>query len=246
MNRLQNKVIIVTGGSGLLGKEFIKHIREEGGIAINADIDVEDNIEQNQIKIDITSETSIKEKIEMIFSYYGRIDGLVNNAYPRTSDWGVKFEDISFNSWEKNVSWQLNSYFFCIQQVVKYMKNQKKGSIVNISSIYGVVGPDFGAYKGTELTIPAAYSAIKGGLNNLTRYLASYFGSDNVRVNCVSPGGIFDNQPKSFVDYYENKVPLSRMGNPDDIAPSVVFLLSEESKYITGQNLIVDGGWTSI
>ncbi|MBL4652384.1 MAG: SDR family oxidoreductase [Flavobacteriales bacterium] len=246
MNRLKDKVVIVTGGSGLLGREFLKSINQEGGIAINADVNVEDDIENNQIQIDVTSEDSIREKIAMVHKHFGKIDGLVNNAYPRTKDWGAKFEDISFNSWEKNVSWQLNSYFSCIQHVAKFMRNQKHGSIVNISSIYGVIGPDFGVYKGTEMTMPAAYSAIKGGVNSLTRYLASYFGKDNVRVNCVSPGGIFDNQPKSFTDYYENKVPLNRMGNPDDIAPSVVFLLSEDAKYITGQNLIIDGGWTSI
>ena len=126
------------------------------------------------------------------------------------------------------------------------MKIQKSGSIINITSIYGVVAADFTVYEGTGGTSPAAYSAIKGGLINFTRYLASYFGKYNIRVNCVSPGGIFDKQNSVFVKNYQNKVPMKRMGNPEDIAPSVTFLLSEDSKYITGQNLIIDGGWTSI
>lgn len=126
------------------------------------------------------------------------------------------------------------------------MTKQKYGSIINIASIYGVIGPDFTVYDGTNMTMPAAYAAIKGGLINLTRYMASYFGPHNVRVNTVSPGGIFDKQNSTFVSNYEKKVPLRRMGAPEDIAPSVSFLLSDESKYITGQNLIIDGGWTAI
>jgi len=126
------------------------------------------------------------------------------------------------------------------------MKNQQFGSIVNISSIYGTVGPDFTIYEGTNMTMPAAYSAIKGGIVNFTRYLASYYGPYGIRVNCVSPGGILDQQDELFVKQYEKKVPMRRMGLPEDIAPSISFLLSDETKYITGQNLIIDGGWTSI
>jgi NAD(P)-dependent dehydrogenase (short-subunit alcohol dehydrogenase family) len=126
------------------------------------------------------------------------------------------------------------------------MATNKYGSVVNIGSIYGSVGPDFNVYNNMELTMPAAYSAIKGGVVNFTRYLSSYYGKCNVRVNCVSPGGIFNNQPIEFVKNYENRVPMKRMGIPDDISPAVSFLLSDESTYITGQNLIIDGGWTSI
>ena len=126
------------------------------------------------------------------------------------------------------------------------MAAKKNGTIVNIGSIYGTVGPDFNVYNNTELTMPAAYSAIKGGVINFTRYLSSYYGKNNIRVNCVSPGGIFNNQPVEFVKNYENKVPMQRMGKPEDISPAVSFLLSDDSSYITGQNLIIDGGWTSI
>ena len=126
------------------------------------------------------------------------------------------------------------------------MAVQNSGAIVNIASIYGVVGNDFTLYEEYGGTSPAAYSAIKGGIINFTRYLASYYGKKGIRINCVSPGGIFDHQNPSFVARYEAKVPMGRLGNPDDIAPSVSFLLSDEAKYITGQNLIVDGGWTCI
>ena len=140
---------------------------------------------------------------------------------------------------------QMNAVFYICQQSMPYLE-RSKGSIVNISSIYGVVGPDFTVYDNTQMTMPAAYSAIKGGVVNFSRYLASYYGKKGIRVNVVSPGGIFDHQHETFVNQYNKKVPMGRMGLPKDIAPSVSFLLSEDAGYITGQNLVVDGGWTAI
>ena len=243
---LKDKIIIVTGGSGLIGKELISDISRKGGITINSDISVETNMQKYTLNMDITNDQSIQNGIDLIIENFGRIDGLVNNAYPRTNDWGNKFENINPESWRKNIDMQLNSYFVCCQKVLKIMANQNHGAIVNIASIYGVVGNDFTLYEDYNGTSPAAYSAIKGGLINFTRYLASYYGKKGIRVNCVSPGGIFDNQHSTFVSKYEAKVPMGRLGNPDDIAPVVSFLLSNEAKYITGQNLIVDGGWTCI
>jgi NAD(P)-dependent dehydrogenase (short-subunit alcohol dehydrogenase family) len=243
---MEGKIVIVTGGSGLLGQEMISDIRRKGGIAINADLNVETNLNKGEIKIDITYDESIQNGIDQIMDRFKRIDGLVNNAYPRTADWGKKFEDVGPESWRKNIDMQLNSTFVFSQKVLKLMASQKQGAIVNIASIYGVVGNDFTIYEDYGGTSPAAYSAIKGGVINFSRYLASYYGRDGIRVNCVSPGGIFDNQHPSFISRYESKVPMKRLGRPDDIAPSVTFLLSDEAKYITGQNLIVDGGWTCI
>jgi NAD(P)-dependent dehydrogenase (short-subunit alcohol dehydrogenase family) len=245
-NRLENKIIVITGGNGLLGSAIIKRLKIEGAFVINLDINHKTNESLSNIACDITIEESINNALNLIIQKYSRIDGLVNNAYPRTKDWGNKFEEIKLNSWKQNIDWQLNSYFYISQQVAMQMTKQKNGSIINIASIYGVVGPDFSVYDGTNMTMPAGYAAIKGGLINLTRYMASYFGPHNVRVNTVSPGGIFNNQNITFVQNYEKKVPMRRMGTPDDIAPSIEFLLSDESSYITGQNIIVDGGWTAM
>ncbi|MBN9300125.1 MAG: SDR family oxidoreductase [Filimonas sp.] len=245
---LENKVIIITGGSGLIGQAILEDISENGGIAINADISVKTDLDSGTIRTDITDELSVQQTVDTIVNKYGRIDGLVNNAYPRTSDWGTKFENIPLESWRKNVDMQMNSYFLFSQRVLKAMEERGKGAIVNIASIYGIVGNDFTLYEEYGGSSPAAYSAIKGGIINLSRYLASYYGAKNIRINCVSPGGIKDakNQHPSFIQRYEQKVPMRRLGEPKDIAPAVSFLLSEKAKYITGQNLIIDGGWTSI
>lgn len=243
---LKNKVIIVTGGSGLIGREIVRDINDKGGIAINADIHVSTDLSAGTIQVDVSDDASIERAVAAIYTHFGRIDGLVNSAYPRTKDWGSFFEEIKPASWRQNVDMQMNSCFVFCQHVLKYMAQAEKGAIVNIASIYGIVGNDFTLYEEYGGTSPAAYSAIKGGIINFTRYLASYYGKKNVRVNCVSPGGIFDNQHASFVKRYNARVPMGRMGNPEDIAPAVSFLLSDQANYITGQNLAVDGGWTAI
>jgi NAD(P)-dependent dehydrogenase (short-subunit alcohol dehydrogenase family) len=244
--RLKDKIIIVTGGGGLIGKPIVSHLSQNGAQVINAEISVKTNWETGDYNCDVTNEQSITQLIMDVMERFGRIDGLVNNAYPRTKDWGVKFEDIPFESWRKNVDLQMNSVFLLCQKVLKVMKDQSSGSIVNIASIYGVVGNDFTIYEGYGGTSPAAYAAIKGGVINFSRYLASYFGKYNIRVNCVSPGGVKDEQHPSFIERYEAKSPLKRMGNADEIAPAITFLLSDEASFITGHNLMVDGGWTAI
>lgn len=248
MMLLENKIIVVTGGSGLLGKAILEDIRNHGGTAINIDVSVSKTAHPSEFEMycDITDRESINSCLGTINTHFGKIDGLVNNAYPRTKDWGNKFEDVTAESWAKNIDMQLNSAFHLAQEVTKYMLQNKSGSIVNITSIYGVVGNDFTVYDGTEMTSPAGYSAIKGGIINFSRYLASYYGKDGIRVNCVSPGGIFDHQNPTFVKNFEHKVPLKRMGTPEDISPSITFLLSDGAGYITGHNLMVDGGWTAI
>ncbi len=245
MFALKDKVIVITGGEGLLGKEIILRLKNAGAIVISADIEISSANDEN-IFLDITKENSINNAIADTVKKFGKIDGWVNNAYPRTKDWGSKLEDIPSESWRRNIDMHLNGYFFCARAALEQMKKQGFGSLINMSSIYGVVAPDFSIYEGTNMTMPAAYAAIKGGIINLTRYFAAYYGPFNVRVNSVSPGGIFDNQDKIFVANYIKKTPLRRMGMTGDVASSIHFLLSDDSAYITGHNLVVDGGWSII
>lgn len=246
MFSLSGKTIVVTGGSGLLGTLYREAITEAGGRAINADLTCSSDLDQLEHQLDITQPDSVRALVSAVTERFGSLDGWVNNAYPRTKDWGLHFEKIPVESWRQNVDMHLNGYFICCQIALEAMRAQGSGCLINLASIYGIVGPDFTIYDGTAMTTPAAYAAIKGGLVNLTRYLAAYYGPAGVRVNTVSPGGIFDYQPESFVRNYEAKVPMRRMGLPADIAPSVVFLLSDAARYITGHNLVVDGGWSII
>lgn len=246
--KLSKKVIVVTGGNGLIGQAILTHLVQNDAIVVNIDILPRSLIEvASYYCCDITNELEVERLIPQIINDYGKIDGLVNNAYPRTADWGNAFENVSLESWRKNVDMQLNSCFQISKLVLNHMKQNQSGSIVNVASIYGVVGNDFTIYEGTDgMSSPVAYSAIKGGLINLTRYLAAYFGPFNVRINSVSPGGVFNNQHPNFVKQFESKVPLKRMAKPVEIAPAIGFLLSDESTYITGHNLMVDGGWTIV
>lgn len=250
MKDLSNKIVIVTGANGLIGKEIVHELEEHAATIIAADIAFETEVideKKSTFKLDLSDNTSIDSLVEFAMDNYGRIDGLINAAYPRTKDWGkYKFEDTPFTHWKKNVELQLNSVFYLDQQVLKVMEAQKFGSIVNFGSIYGIVGNDFTIYEDYGGTSPAEYCAVKGGIINFTRYLASYFGKYNVRVNCVCPGGIWDNQREEFVRNYNHRCPMKRMGNPDDIAPLCLFLIPDGAKYITGQIIASDGGWTAI
>jgi len=249
---LKNKIAVVAGGAGLIGKPVSIGLAQAGAKVYIADIDEKTGIKlekQNKnlkwIKIDITDIKSVNSCIKKIVKEDKKIDIWVNCAYPRTSDWSAKFEDVKYESWKKNVDMHLNGYFLCCQKIAEQMKKQKKGVIINFGSTYGVVGPDFSIYEKTNLTMPAAYSAIKGGIINFTKYLATYLAKYNIRVNAICPGGIYDNQSNNFMKKYEEKTPMKRMGKPEEIAGPVIFLASDAASYITGHILMVDGGWTA-
>lgn len=247
----EDKVALVTGGAGLLGREIAKALYDFGARVYIGDVDerkakeISGDTGIGYVHLDITSEDSIGKAMETVISDNGGLDIMVNSAYPRTKDWGNKIEKVSLESWRNNVDSHMGGYFFCCRKAAEQMKQQGGGTIINLASIYGVVAPDFSIYEGTEMTMPVAYSAIKGGIIALTRYIATYYAKYNVRANTVSPGGIFDNQEETFVRRYSDKTPLGRMGSPSEVTGAVVFLASEASSYVTGQNLIVDGGWTA-
>lgn len=249
--------VILTGATGLLGKVFSREIAMNKANLVMADINekkglklVEDlRKETGNKKIvfqrcDITKPGEVRDLVNKSLDRFGRIDVLVNNAYPRNRNYGKKFEEVTYEDFCVNVDMHLGGYFLITREVSEVMKKQKSGNIINIASIYGLLAPDFRVYERTDMTMPVEYSAIKGGVINLTRYLASYLAKYNIRVNCISPGGIRDNQPKRFVEEYSKRTPLGRMGNPEDITGGLIYLLSDASSYVTGHNLIIDGGWS--
>lgn len=246
----ENRTAIVAGGSGLIGREIVKGLAQYGAQVYIADQNEDaaralfsDNIKF--IYLNITDEQSVRCTLQQIVLESGKIDILVNCAYPRTNDWGAKFENVKFESWKQNVDDHLGGYFLMCKEAARIMKEHGGGSIINLSSIYGVVAPDFSIYEGTEMTMPAAYSPIKAGIIAMTKYIATYFASEGIRANTISPGGIFDNQALSFVEKYSQKTPMGRMGKPREIVGAVIFLASDASTFVTGQNILVDGGWTA-
>lgn len=246
---LKNKIIVVTGGLGLLGSAMVKHIRNEGGTAICTDIACKDDLKNGQCRIDITDEVSVRAAASAIVKQFGKLDGWVNNAYPRSPAFRLPFEEQPQKDFELNLVSHLGGYALCARVSLAQMRLQGFGSLVNMGSIYGCVAPDPRLYEGMEsIASPTVYAAIKGGIIQMTRSLAALYGQYGIRVNAVSPGGIVDErkQDKAFIERYAHRVPLGRMGTPDDVAPAVVFLLSDAARYITGHNLLVDGGWTAV
>lgn len=254
---LNEKVAFVNGGAGLIGERIVEHFAKAGAKVVLLDInkkksaEIVEKLEMQGVDVafeyfDITKLDSIDKTLEALQKKYKKIDVWVNTSFPRTPDWGKKIEDFPLESFQKNVSMHLNSYSWISRKVCMIMKKQNSGSLINFGSIYGTSGANFNIYEGTKMTSAFAYSAIKGGIINLSRYLASYFGEFGVRVNTICPGGIFDNQDETFVKNYSKQTPLKRMGTPEDIAPTALFLASDASRYITGATIMVDGGWSAI
>jgi len=247
---IKDKVIVVTGGAGLVGREIVKSIVDNGGIAVIADFNyiqakvVADEIGGYPICLDITSKESVHKLLNELSSRYKRVDAVINNAYPRNKNYGRHFEDVEYEDFCENTNLHLGGYFLMMQQFSLYFKKQKFGNIVNISSIYGVIAPRFEIYNETDMTMPVEYAAIKSGILHLTKYIAKYYKNSNIRCNTVSLGGIKNGQPESFLEAYKSFSLNKGMLEPSDIAGTVLFLLSDKSEYINGQNIIVDDGWT--
>lgn len=253
---LRQKVIVVTGGAGLLGRQFCMSIAANGGIAVIADRDAEaaESVANDVLNkypdcavaelLDITDKNSVLQLINRLKARFGRIDAVVNNAYPRNSQYGRKLEDVTYGDFCENVGLHLGGYFLVAQQFGLLFKEQGGGNIINMASIYGVMAPRFEIYKDTSMTMPIEYAAIKSGVIQLSKYFAKYFLASGVRVNTLSPGGILDKQPASFLKAYNANCGPKGMLNSEDVIGLLVFLLSDSSKHITGQNFIVDDGFS--
>lgn len=264
---LNGRVIVITGGAGLLGRNHAKAVVKCGGIPVLLDIyqdsldtavsQIEQEYKSEVIGLlcDITDITAINSALELIVSRFGHIDGLVNNAAndPKVGVGAdarkmTRFENLPVEAWNLDISVGLTGAFLCCQVFGHYMATHGGGVIVNIASDLSIISPDQRLYEVAGLASedqpvkPATYSVVKAGLVGLTRYLATYWSDFNVRVNSISPGGIFNNQPDEFVQKLSQRIPLGRMANQDEYQASLVYLLSEASSYMTGFNLVVDGG----
>lgn len=259
MFNLKNKIAIVTGGAGYFGKPITIGLAEAGARVIVASRDGEKcrkfALEMQELGLDVEGEVldlgdeqSINGFTELICKKYGGIDILINNAVSR--DGFKNLDQITAAEWESSQRINSTGLMLISQAVVKVMAAQRSGSIVNIGSIQGTVGPNFPVYGETGMTSPVNYTYDKWGMVGLTKWMANYYGKDNIRVNCISPGGYGPGIAESigeneFVENYKRMTPLGRFANDDDIKGPVVFLASEASAYVTGHNLLVDGGWTS-
>jgi NAD(P)-dependent dehydrogenase (short-subunit alcohol dehydrogenase family) len=250
------KVIVVTGGAGVIGRCFARCIADNGGIAVVADIDFdaaeclarewgEESLGKIEAaRLDITSKESICALITDLRRRHGRIDAVVNNAYPRNGNYGRKLEDVTYRDFCENVDMHLGGYFLVSQQFCLAFRDLGGGNVINMSSIYGFMAPRFDVYSGTTMTMPIEYAAIKAGIIQLTRYFAQYYKAASIRVNCISPGGILDGQSSGFLEKYDAHCASKGMLDADDVAASLIFLLSDGSRHITGQNLVVDDGYS--
>ncbi|MDX2001908.1 MAG: SDR family oxidoreductase [Chitinophagales bacterium] len=262
---LEGKVAIVTGACGLIGSHHCKALDSAGAHVVIADIDeakcaqVAETLANNPlaIAVDVTSESSLKTARDKVLAKYSKIDILVNNAAindmfenPLLAGQQSMFEHYPLEMFKKSLEVNVTGVFLCSQVFGMPMAEQGSGSIINIASTYGIVGPDQSIYVNQQgeqqFYKSAAYPVTKGAVVNFTRFLAAYWGKKGVRVNTLSPGGVENSQDAFFVSNYSKKTLLGRMAQPTDYMGALVFLASDASAYMTGANLVVDGGWTAI
>jgi len=261
---LKDKVSVVTGAMGLLGKQHCVALSEAGAKVVVADLDREGcerlarefGSQSIGVGLNVNDKASLQAGLQQIESQLGGIDILVNNAAindmfenPVVAGEQSRLENYPEAMWRKMIDVNVTGVFLCSQVLGSSMARRGKGSIINIGSTYGMVGPNQDLYQdaqGKQLFYKSpAYSASKGAVIALTRYLAAYWGRSGVRVNTLSPGGVENHQDEHFVQAYAQKTPLGRMAVPSDYRGAIVFLASDASAYMTGANLVVDGGWTA-
>ena len=256
---LKGRVAAVTGGAGHLGRTMLNALAEAGADVVVIDIKPEFvdpavsalrekwGCRAVGIAVDLEDSEAAAKIPEKIVELMGRLDVLVNNAaFVGTSGltgWNEPFERQSIETWKRALTVNLTAGFALTQAAAPFLRESGHGSIVNIASIYGIVGPDFRLYDGLHMSNPAAYAASKGGVVQFTRWCSTVLAPE-IRVNAITPGGIFRNQDPKFVERYESRTPMKRMANEEDFIGAVVFLASDLSRYITGQNIVVDGGFS--
>lgn len=255
--RLDNKLSFVIGSEGLIGKKVVEYFVSAGSNVICIDKKINKNLIKNCTfaKFDISKINFFEKNYKKILNKYGVPDVFINCSYPYTSDYPSNdFANITFKSFRKNIDIHLNTFSWFAKLTAESMKENKiNGSLIQLGSIYGFLGQDLSIYKNTQMKENMSYSIIKGGIINLTRQIASYYGKFNIRINTLSPGGIkgpvagkSKTQNKEFIKNYSSRNPMKRLGKPEEIATVALFLASDASSYINGINLVVDGGWSSI
>ena len=264
---LEDKVAFVVGGCGLIGKAITQAFFEAGATPIILDIDTttgnqyaskyreHGRLNSQFIELDCSKLETLDDSFCKIIEDVGCPDIFVNSSYPKTEDYGSNtFADVTFESFRQNIDIHMNSSGWLARVVAQEMKKRKiRGSIVQLGSIYGVVGQNMSVYEGTEGKENISYTMIKGGILSLTRLMASYYGSYGIRVNTICPGpidgpfpGIADQMSSKLRENIVNNIPLGRQGTPEDVAPLVVFVASDQASFITGSTIMVDGGWSAI
>jgi NAD(P)-dependent dehydrogenase (short-subunit alcohol dehydrogenase family) len=254
--RLDGKTIALTGAAGILGQGAVAAFLEAGARVCALDrsaVDLEhlgpDGDRLLKIVTDVSDPASVRAAADRLHAHWGVADVLFNNAATKSENFFAPFEDFPVADWNTVMAVNLTGAMLCAQALGAPMAKRGRGAIVNTLSIYGIVAPDQRIYEGSEylgrpINTPAIYSASKAGLWGLTQYLASYWGGKGVRVNAITPGGVFSGQNDTFVRNYAQRVPLGRMADRQDIVNGMLFLASDASSYLNGHNLVVDGGWT--
>ena len=259
MNNLSEKVVFLTGAAGLLGTQYASALSSAGANVVLADINYnkckkiekelkeKNNVSPFSIKMDISNKKSIDNAIAKVMKKFSKIDVLVNNAvFPETQkERSIQFEKFPLELWNKIFAVNVTGVFLCNQKIGSIMVKQKKGSIINISSMYGIVAADQRIYGNSGLNSTAAYAVTKSSLFNFTRYLASYWRNTGVRINTLTLGGVENNQDPKFIQKYSEKTMIGRMAKKNEFTGALIFLASDASSYMTGSNMVVDGGWTA-